>query len=263
MVLVFVVGLLTAFHWSFFFWFIEIINGKDTLLMGLTLGVQCFLGELPFFLISERVVQRVGPSTALSAVLFTFGVRYLAYGYLITAGHAYYVLVVELTQGPTFGLFYTVMTALAQDYALRTRGRSGTTSRSSGDDPPLVGEEGTPARSGESEAFATMQAVFSGCYEGAGLGAGGLLAGLAIDNLGITWTWRVAGFMSFAVCGLNVLADISHKYVSLMSGNRKPVTPRLESSPGHSPRTSLREEQHVTCDSQTTEYGTSLGFNTK
>ena len=32
--LVIVCGLLTAFHWSFFFWFLERIQAKDTLLLG-------------------------------------------------------------------------------------------------------------------------------------------------------------------------------------------------------------------------------------
>lgn len=31
----FVCGLLTAFHWSFFYWFLESVQGKDTLLMGM------------------------------------------------------------------------------------------------------------------------------------------------------------------------------------------------------------------------------------
>lgn len=32
--IVFVVGFLTSFHWSFFFWFVEDMAGQDTLLMG-------------------------------------------------------------------------------------------------------------------------------------------------------------------------------------------------------------------------------------
>lgn len=32
--IVFMCGLLTAFHWSFFFWFLEQIQPQDTLLMG-------------------------------------------------------------------------------------------------------------------------------------------------------------------------------------------------------------------------------------
>lgn len=32
--IVFMCGLLTSFHWSFFFWFLERIQPKDTLLMG-------------------------------------------------------------------------------------------------------------------------------------------------------------------------------------------------------------------------------------
>lgn len=53
-----------------------------------------------------------------------FAIRFLSYGYLINSTNAYFVLVVELTQGPTFSLFYVVMTRLAQDYSLKSTIRS-------------------------------------------------------------------------------------------------------------------------------------------
>lgn len=88
---------------------------------GLCLTVQSFLGEVPFFILSDKIVKYLGVSHSLSLTLLAFAVRYLSYGYLIKTGNVYYVLIVELTQGPTFGLFYVVMTALAQDFSLKTQ----------------------------------------------------------------------------------------------------------------------------------------------
>lgn len=76
---------------------------------------------MPFFVLSDRIVKVLGISHSLSLTLFAFSVRYLSYGYLIKTGYVYYVLIVELTQGPTFGLFYVVMTAIAQDFSLKTQ----------------------------------------------------------------------------------------------------------------------------------------------
>jgi Na+/melibiose symporter-like transporter len=117
-VIVTIFGILTALHWSFFFWFIEELRGKDPLLMGLCLFVQCFIGELPFFLIAHRIVNYCGPSKSLSKCLLAFVLKYFAYGYLLQKGNSYWdILLIEVTQGFTFGLFYCVMTALAQQYA--------------------------------------------------------------------------------------------------------------------------------------------------
>lgn len=116
---IFVVGLLTAFHWSFFYWFIEDIAGQDTLLMGLCNVDQSFLGEVPFFLLSEWIVKTIGFNNALSLSLASIAVRYLSYGYLINSSNAYYVLIIELLQGPAYGLFYVVMTSIAQDFSLK------------------------------------------------------------------------------------------------------------------------------------------------
>lgn len=87
---------------------------------GLALVVQSFLGEIPLFLISERILNRIGPSHCLTLTLIAFAIRFLSYGYLINSSNAYFVLVIELAQGPTFSLFYVVMTRLAQDYSVKS-----------------------------------------------------------------------------------------------------------------------------------------------
>lgn len=110
----------SSFHWSFFFWFLEELNGEDTLLMGLTLVIQCFFGELPFFVASQEVIDFIGHSNSIVVVLVAFAVRYACYGFFITSKSvAYYVLIVELLQGPSIGLFYCVMASIAQHYALK------------------------------------------------------------------------------------------------------------------------------------------------
>ena len=86
----------------------------------MALVVQSFLGEIPLFLVSERILNRIGPSHCLTLTLVAFAIRFLSYGYLINSSNAYFVLVIELTQGPTFSLFYVVMTRLAQDYSVKS-----------------------------------------------------------------------------------------------------------------------------------------------
>ncbi|KAI2803132.1 hypothetical protein BLOT_007255 [Blomia tropicalis] len=117
--IVFCFGILTAFHWSFFFWFIQDIRGQDSLLMGLCIFVNSFLGEIPVFLVAYRIIQWVGPIFSLCISLLAFALRYLCYGYLLKKEYGKYwdVLLIETLQGLTFSLFYTVMTHIAQMYA--------------------------------------------------------------------------------------------------------------------------------------------------
>src|SRR5438132_1404690 len=104
---------LVTFHLIIFF-LILISNSQ-----GLCLVMQSFVGEVPFFLLSERIVAKIGVDHSLSMTLAAISLRYLSYGFFIKKGYAYYVLIIEMTQGPTFGLFYVVMTHIAQDYSLK------------------------------------------------------------------------------------------------------------------------------------------------
>lgn len=108
---------------------------------GLCSAVQSFLGEVPFFLLSDWIVKTIGYNNALTVSLASISLRYLgkyllrctfyiffnqlcslftAYGYAIQSqASAYYILIIELFQGPAYGLFYVVMTAIAQDFSMK------------------------------------------------------------------------------------------------------------------------------------------------
>ena len=196
--------------------------------------VQSFLGEVPFFLCSEWIVRKIGFDHSLSVTFLSIAIRYLSYGFLIKGGHAYYVLIVELLQGPSYSLFYVVMTALAQSYSLKAAaGRrrqaldeaatrdtchhtpSATACKGADADSDADAEWSRAAAAArddgdEGEAtHATMQGLMSAAFEGAGLGVGALIAGLSIDRFGSESTWILAGFLALAVCTSNLLLTLN------------------------------------------------------
>lgn len=194
--------------------------------------VQSFAGEVPFFLCSDWIVKKIGFNHSLSLTLLSIATRYLSYGYLIKKGHAYYVLIVELTQGPSFGLFYVVMTAIAQSYSLkatslRPEQQSQTQVSHARDQEPdevetqsnveknvpnlVVGNCQLEDRiiDPRERTHATMQGVMSAIYEGAGLGIGALIAGYCVEHMGPETAWRLPGFLSLAVCITNLLLSLN------------------------------------------------------
>ena len=175
-------------------------------------------------------MQKIGFDHSLSVTFLSIAIRYLSYGFLIKKGHAYYVLIVELTQGPCFGLFYVVMTAIAQTYSVKTtallhaqpskedashdQATNATESPSKVvfDVPDLVVNNCPPATKGmdpRERTYATMQGIMSAVYEGAGLGIGALIAGVCIDRMGSESAWILAGFISLAVCTSNLLLTLN------------------------------------------------------
>ena len=195
--------ILCRFYWTFFLWFLDKINGKDTLLMGLTLVIQCFFGELPFFALADRIMKYLGHSNSLSLVMISFAVRYLCYGYLITKETAYYVLLVELLQGPSIGLFYAVMADIAQSYALKGS--------------LLVSQGSTPDV--HDKTFATMQGILSACFEGLGLGLGSLLAGYLFDAFSLRVAWTLSAIIAFLGVFVNMIGRIVINYIDKRNGD--------------------------------------------
>lgn len=74
------------------------------------MGVQCFMGELPFFFLSGRIIKRIGHINAMSLVLLGFGIRFLLYSIL---SNPWWVLPIEMLNGITFGIFYATMASYA------------------------------------------------------------------------------------------------------------------------------------------------------
>lgn len=208
-ILVIIFGILTAFHWSFYFWFIEEIRGKDTLLFGLCILVQSFIGELPFFFISDKIVRYYGFAISLNICLLVFAARYFAYGYLLSKSDTYWdVLLIELCQGPNFGLYYTVMISLAHYYADKSCHLNRRT-------------ENIDEKIQNKAIHATMQGIMSGCYEGLGIGIGSLIGGILIEKLGVFKFWRCASFFAFGSLICNIIIDVV-KYILKNKKHKQP-----------------------------------------
>ncbi|XP_075586108.1 maltose permease [Dermatophagoides farinae] len=194
---VFFFGILTAFHWSFFFWYLEDLRGKDALLMGLCIFVESFLGEIPIFYIAHHIINRFGPIWSLCLALAAFALRYLAYGYWLEQNNGLYwdILLVEILQGLTFSLFYSVMTHVANYYADKCEKDQKQQHRQSINDKKI-------------KPSATMQALMSACYEGIGLGIGSLIGGYVTRHYGIRTIWRLGAFISIGLIGVNILIEL-------------------------------------------------------
>ncbi|RWS30424.1 major facilitator superfamily domain-containing protein 6-like protein [Leptotrombidium deliense] len=184
-----VVGILTGFHWTYFYWLLAALVGeRDTILPGLCNAVQTFCGELPFFLFAENIVNKIGCSMSLNISLLAFAVRYFCYAYLVPIVPPYFVLIVELTQGPAFGLFYSVITKIAQEYAIKAATNDN--------------------QSKSQRTFATMQGIMGGFFEGAGVGIGGLLGGLLIDNWKLSGVWLTGAILAVITVIINVFIEM-------------------------------------------------------
>lgn len=194
-------GALTALQWSYFFVFLKQTYPQDfTFISAISMVGQSILGELPFFLLSEKFVQVFGRSHTLSISIISLGIRYFLYKYLLTNASMYFVLLTEAFQGPCFGLFYVVLTEVGLDYSdcedvIVKAVETGVIIN----DPQQVQKLRQALR-------ATMQSLMSASYEGLGVGIGSIVGGLFIDGYGFDrlWFWSamiatVLGFMNMAL----------------------------------------------------------------
>lgn len=114
-------GVMTGIHWQFFFRYLEQLSSKSnqsfSIIATLALPVQALGGELVFFKLSGSILRKLGSSLTLVLCLFSFASRYLLYAYLIPSINIYWILLVELLQGPAFGLMYCVLTHQANYYS--------------------------------------------------------------------------------------------------------------------------------------------------
>lgn len=208
-------------HWSFFYWYLETISGPDTILMGLTLLIGCFCGELTFFYFGNLIVDQIGPSNSFNISLIAFAIQYFSYAFLIVPGNQYLVCFTEILQGPTFGLFYTAMTHIGQEYADkqltsetdRLKSNCPKVSQLSADDEnnSIKFNGGHQDDQGKIKIHSTLQGFLSGCLEGLGLGLGSLGAGLIIDHYDVKTMWISAGSLSIILLTFNLSLQLIAK----------------------------------------------------
>lgn len=114
-------GIMTGIHWQFFFKYLQKVANDNqanfNLVATLALPVQALGGELVFFMVAGTILKKIGASMTLVVCLLSFAARYLLYAYLIPYVNVYWILLVELLQGPAFGLMYCVLTHQASYYS--------------------------------------------------------------------------------------------------------------------------------------------------
>lgn len=182
-------GIQTGILWQFFFRFLEQIsmqrNQNFSLIATLTLPIQSLGGELVFFMLSGSILKKLGAPLTLVLCLLSFSARYLLYAYFIPSVDLHWILLVELLQGPAFGLMYSVLTHQANHYSTKIA--------------EIIPQDTSPEDVKlRSSLHATLQGIFGASFEGLGLGLGALIGGLSYDVSPILM-WKLAGYSSLAV----------------------------------------------------------------
>lgn len=200
-------GAMTGIHWQFFFRYLEQMSQQDnqsfTLITTLALPVQALGGELLFFMLASSILRRLGASLTLVICLMSFASRYLLYAYLIPNVSVYWVLLVELLQGPAFGLMYCVLTHQANYYSDKI--------------DAIVEKHSDPSDlTLKNSLHATLQGVLGAAFEGLGLGLGAIVGGRSYDVTPILM-WKIAGFSALAVASLSLICTLASRIARNLS----------------------------------------------
>uniref|UniRef100_A0A336LKW0 CSON013643 protein n=2 Tax=Culicoides sonorensis TaxID=179676 RepID=A0A336LKW0_CULSO len=175
------IGFCTALVWNFLFWHLEELGsaqGCDYMeymktLQGIIMAIQCFGGELPFFILSGYILKKIGHINTMTLVLCAFGLRFLCYSFLT---NPWYTIPIEFLNGLCFGLFYATMASYAS----------------------IVAPAGTEA---------TLQGLTGAVFEGIGVSLGSLLGGRLMGKIGGSLLFRYFGIAAWVAAALHALVQ--------------------------------------------------------
>lgn len=196
-------GALISLQWSYFFLYMEQIYANDfEFISGFAMIIDSMLGELPFFLLSSHVIRILGRSQTLSLSFVSIGVRYMLYQFLLPNSNKYFVILSEILQGPSFVLFYVVMTEIGNEYSECEDAIQKVI------DEGLVPNNPENVKKLRQALKATMQSIVNSCYEGLGLGIGSIVGGLVIQYYGFDNLWFYSALVSlFVGAATSILAS--------------------------------------------------------
>jgi len=176
-------GVLTAAIWNWLPWYLTDLATPPcgaapmhwiTLLIGLDMAIQCFVGEVPMFFISGFILHKLGHVHTMTLVLGAFGLRLVLYSFITSPWLA---LPIEILNGITFGIFYATMTSYAYVIA-----------------PSGLGS--------------TMQGIVGAAFEGAGVAIGSLVGGAIYKNYGGPFLFQAFGVFSLVMCLVHLVLQI-------------------------------------------------------
>ncbi|XP_050443469.1 major facilitator superfamily domain-containing protein 6-like [Adelges cooleyi] len=168
-------GMCTSMLWNYLCWYLddmamEYQHGQDWIktIQGLTFGIQCLGGEVPFFFFSGWIIKRIGHRHCMSLVLFAFAIRFFLYSILT---NPFWVLPIEFLSGITYGLAMAVLISYSKCIA-----------------PPNT--------------LNSVVGISQGLNDGVGVSLGALIGGVLYDTYGGSWTFQL---FSHACLSLGIL----------------------------------------------------------
>lgn len=182
-------GVMTGIHWQFFFKYLQKVAEEShqsfSLVATFVLPVQALGGELVFFMLASKILKKLGSSLTLVICLFSITARYLLYAYVIPHINIYWILLVELLQGPAFGLMYCVLTHQANLYSEKI-------------DEIVAESSSSDSVELKNSLHATLQGILGASFEGLGLGLGAIIGGLSYDK-DLILMWQIGGYSALVV----------------------------------------------------------------
>ncbi|XP_060523756.1 major facilitator superfamily domain-containing protein 6 [Cylas formicarius] len=182
-------GIIDGFIIYFLFWYVEDLAAATDvtnikLLEGLIVAAETLGGEIIFFSVSGKILERIGHVSCFSMCFLAYALRLM---FISAVPHPWWILPIEFVfQGPTYALTYTAIVAYANELA-----------------PP--------------GASATMQGIAAGMDDGVGYAIGSVLGGVLYKFAGGRIAFQVFGTVAL-VCGVSHL--VIHK--TLLKDNDSP-----------------------------------------
>lgn len=192
LVFVTLVGVFDSFIIYYMFWYLEEVamqTGHITsikLIEGCVVAAECLGGEILFFLISGKILKRIGYSKCLSFCFAMYALRL----YLISIiTNPWWLVLVELfMQGSSYALCYTCIVAYASAIS-----------------PP-----GTTA---------TVQGLVAGMDDGVGFAIGSLIGGQMYKRLGGALSFRILSGFALLTCFAHIFLRPADKFKRVIEQN--------------------------------------------
>lgn len=192
-------------QWNYFFLYLELsFPDEFTLISALSMVGQSLLGELPFFILSRILINKLGRSHTLSISLISIGFRFLIYRLLLTGVSMWCVFLADCLQGPSYGLFYVVMTEVGLEYSFCDNETISQLAQSGLVDTSNTGQVNAIRLALRS----TVQSVAFACYEGLGVGTGSLVGGLLLHHYDFNLLWLSMAVSAILIGLLNILIEL-------------------------------------------------------
>lgn len=164
-------GILNAFMKTFLFWHLKDLGGTE-LLFSIIAAVNC-IAEVSVYLISDRIITRMGHTRVIYLAAVGFTMRCLWYSFL---SNPWFVLPLEFMPGITNALAWVAMLSYVNEIST-------------------------------SDNATTHQGILYGFYRGLGYGCGEVLGGVMINFLGSGNAFKVFGLGAVCVFLANVFVE--------------------------------------------------------